>query len=318
MRSNISPTKYYLGIDIGSVTIKVAICDENGKLVESHYLRTHGNPLQALEDVFKKINFKEYSNIAGVGTTGSARQLIGKIVGADVIKNEITAHTKAVGFLYPKVRTIIEIGGQDSKLIMLKNGIVSDFAMNTVCAAGTGSFLDQQASRLNMDVAKMGEISLKSKTKTKITARCTVFAESDMIQKQQVGVPIADIFRGLCDSLAVNYLNNLAKSKKLELPIVFVGGVAANVGIINSFKEILGQEVSVPKEHNITGAYGMALLAKKNAGQISNFKGWQITNQKHTARIFDCKGCENNCEITQILSDNKIVGHLGSRCQKYV
>ncbi len=310
--------KYYLGIDIGSVTIKVVICDESDKLIESHYLRTHGNPLQALKEIFSKINYTKYPEIAGVGTTGSARQLVGKIVGADVIKNEITAHTNAIGFLYPLARTIIEIGGQDSKLILLKNGIVSDFAMNTVCAAGTGSFLDQQAARLNMDVAKMGKISLKSKTKTKITARCTVFAESDMIQKQQVGVPIADIFRGLCDSLAINFLNNLAKNKTLELPVVFVGGVAANVGIRNSFKEILGHDIYVPKEHNITGAYGVALLARKKKLVISNFKGWQVTNQKHTARIFYCKGCENNCEITQILSDNKVIGHLGSRCQKYV
>lgn len=318
MPSNTKPTKYYLGIDIGSVTIKVAICDETGKLVESHYLRTHGNPLQALENVFNKVNYHKYLDIAGVGTTGSARQLIGKIVGADVVKNEITAHTNAISHLYPKARTIIEIGGQDSKLIILKDGIVSDFAMNTVCAAGTGSFLDQQASRLNMDVAKMGEISLKSKTKTKITARCTVFAESDMIQKQQVGVPIADIFRGLCDSLAVNYLNNLAKNKTLEEPIVFVGGVAVNVGIRNSFKEILGTEISVPKEHNITGAYGMALLALKRNPDKSNFRGWQVAREKNTARIFNCSGCENNCEITQIWSDKKIIGHLGSRCQKYV
>lgn len=310
--------KYFLGVDIGSVTMKLVICDEKGKLVESHYLRTHGNPLDTLGKVFKKVDQKKYNNIYGVGTTGSARQLIGKIIGADVVKNEITAHTRAVHHLYPKAQTIIEIGGQDSKLILLNQGIVSDFAMNTVCAAGTGSFLDQQAGRLNIDVAEMGKIAIKSKTKTKITARCTVFAESDMIQKQQVGVPISDIFRGLCDSLVVNYLNNLAKNKTLKGPIIFVGGVAANVGIRNSFKEILGQDVYVPKEHNITGAYGMALLARHSNLEKSNFRGWQVIEQKHSARTFYCSGCENNCEITQIISDDKIIGHLGSRCQKYV
>jgi len=310
--------KYYLGIDIGSVTIKIAICDKYGKLADSHYQRTHGNPLIALKKILKKIDHNKFGNIYGTGTTGSARQLVGKIIGADIVKNEITAHTKAVTHLFPKVKTILEIGGQDSKLILLNDGVITDFSMNTVCAAGTGSFLDQQANRLGIDVGKMGKIALKSKGNTKITGRCTVFAESDMIQKQQVGIPIADIFCGLCDSLVINYLNNLAKNKTLKTPIVFVGGVAANIGIRHSFEKILGEKIFVPEEHNITGAYGMALLAREKKLETSNFRGFIVAKQDYQARSFYCTGCENNCEITQIYCGNKVIGHLGSRCQKYI
>jgi len=133
-----------------------------------------------------------------------------------------------------------------------------------------------------------------------------------------MGISIAEIFRGLCDSLVVNYLNNLAKNRTLKNPIVFIGGVAANAGIINSFKQILGKDIIVPKEHNITGAYGMALLASAKKINKTNFRGWNVSNEKHTTRSFYCTGCENNCEITQIKSNDKIIGHLGSRCQKFV
>lgn len=309
--------RYFLGIDIGSVTIKTAVCDEAGKLVKSQYLRTHGNPLEALKYILKKTYVRKLRKISGIGTTGSARELVGKIIGADLIKNEITAQSEAVLYLFPKARSVIEIGGQDSKLIELKDGIVSNFAMNTVCAAGTGSFLDQQAARLNIAVEKIGELAQKSTKETKITGRCTIFAESDMIQKQQIGVAIEDIVRGLCDSLAVNYLNNLSKGRNLCAPIVFIGGVAANVGIREAFEHVLGHGVHVPKEHNVTGAYGMALLAQKLKNKKSKFKGWNIRKQKIATGTFYCNACENNCEITQIKENGKTIGYLGSRCQKY-
>lgn len=325
--------QYFLGIDIGSVTIKTAVCDERGELVKSGYFRTHGNPLEALKYILKKTYVRKLRKISGVGTTGSARELVGRIVGADIIKNEITAQAEAILHLFPKARSVIEIGGQDSKLIELNDGIVSNFAMNTVCAAGTGSFLDQQASRLNIPIEKIGELAQKSTKETKITGRCTIFAESDMIQKQQIGVALEDIVRGLCDSLAVNYLNNLSKGMNLESPVVFIGGVAANVGIREAFERILGHSVQVPKEHNVTGAYGMALLARKLKSQPrttrgtglpstpmwcrAKFKGWNIRKQKIATNTFYCNACENNCEITQIKENEKTIGYLGSRCQKY-
>lgn len=310
--------KYYLGIDIGSVTLKIVICDENGDVQDVIINRTHGDLFATLQKSLASIYKEKYEIIDGVGATGSARVLIGQIIGADIIKNEITAQWKAVSHIVPDVKTIIEIGGQDSKLIRLEKGIMTDFAMNTVCAAGTGSFLDQQANRLQLSIEQISNIALTSQKASNITGRCTIFAESDMIQKQQVGESIADILHGLCDTLARNYINNLAKDAALLSPITFVGGVAANKAIVRSFEKILHDKIIVPREHAYTGAYGMALLAKEQHIKKSKFPGWNIKDEKFETEYFTCKDCDNNCQIVKIKSGGKILGHLGSRCQKYL
>ena len=199
--------KAYLGIDVGSISTKGIIMDENNKILASEYLWTEGNPmeavkklLKALESQFKKRTYK----IVAVGTTGSARKLIGAMVGASVVKNEITAHAIGTTSLYPDVRTILEIGGQDSKIILVEDGVVVDYAMNTLCAAGTGSFLSSQAKRLGVEVEDFGKIALTSKKPTNIAARCTVFAESDLVHKAQIGHKKEDIVAGLCKAVVNN------------------------------------------------------------------------------------------------------------------
>ncbi len=201
--------------------------------------------------------------VLGAGTTGSARHLSGIIVGADIVKNEITAHAVAALHVVPEVRTVLEIGGQDSKIIILQDGIVVDFAMNTVCAAGTGSFLDHQAARLDIPIEDFGDYALRAESGVQIAGRCSVFAESDMIHKQQVGHPMDSIIFGLCEALVRNYLNNLAKGKNIESPVVFQGGVAANVGMKRAFEEVLEVEVVVPDHFEVMGAIGAALLAQE-------------------------------------------------------
>ena len=207
----------YLGIDIGSISTKGVIIDEKNNILASAYIWTEGNPLGSakkllgmLEEQFDKENFK----IVATGTTGSARNLVGAMVGATMIKNEITAHAVGTTTLHPEVRTILEIGGQDSKIILVENGVAVDYAMNTLCAAGTGSFLSSQAKRLGVEVEEFGDIALKSKHPTQIAARCTVFAESDLVHKIQMGHPKEDIIAGLCKAVANNYLNNVGKGKK--------------------------------------------------------------------------------------------------------
>ena len=216
--------KAYLGIDIGSISTKGVIIDKNNNIIASSYIKTEADPIKAtkrlinnLEQQFNKDNYK----IVSVGTTGSARKLIGTILDASVVKNEITAH--AIGTLskYKDVKTIFEIGGQDSKIIIVDNGIVTDYAMNTLCAAGTGSFLTSQANRLGIDVKDFGSIALTSNNPTNIAARCTVFAESDLVHKAQMGHKKEDIIAGLCKAVATNYLNNVGKGKKIDSPIVF-------------------------------------------------------------------------------------------------
>ena len=307
-----------MGIDIGSISTNFVLLDENNDILHDSYIRTNGDPIGAVKLGLKNIE-QEFSEIeiVGVGTTGSARSLIGSIVGADVVKNEITAHATASSFFNPGVKTILEIGGQDSKLIILRNGVVSDFAMNTVCAAGTGSFLDSQASRLKIPIENFGELALKSKNEVNIAGRCTVFAESDMIHKQQVGHEIEDIIYGLCNSLVRNFLNNLAKGKDIQEPIMFQGGVSENKGIIKAFEETLEKKIVIPKYNKVMGAIGIALIVKRKLPVKSNFRGFQLSTQNIFTKTFNCQGCPNRCEVVEAYIDNKLISRWNDRCGKW-
>ena len=212
----------YLGIDIGSISTKGVLIDEDNNIISSSYITTDGSPIDATKRLLNK----------GIGTTGSARKIIGLMLDANVVKNEITAHAIGTLTLYPDIRTILEIGGQDSKIILINDGIITDYAMNTLCAAGTGSFLSSQAKRLGIDVKKFGDIACNSENPTKIAARCTVFAESDLVHKAQIGYSKEDIIAGLCRSVVLNYINNVCKGKKIVDPIIFQGGVSKNKGVL--------------------------------------------------------------------------------------
>ena len=309
--------KAYLGIDIGSISTKGVIIDEENRILASSYLWTEGNPIQAVKNVLneleKKVKDKDIK-ILGVGTTGSARKLIGTMLGACSIKNEITAH--AIGTLskYPSVRTILEIGGQDSKIILLEDGIVTDYAMNTLCAAGTGSFLSSQAKRLGIDVKDFGSIALTSKHPTNIAARCTVFAESDLVHKIQMGYEKKDIIAGLCYSVASNYLNNVAKGKKIVGPILFQGGVSKNIGVKKAFEDLLKTEVLVDADGHLMGALGSAILAKKNSK--NEVFAFSLKNSKFETGGIECKGCPNHCEVIVIKKDGRKIDSWGNRCEK--
>lgn len=214
----------FMGIDVGSISTKGTIIDENDNLLCGEYIYTKGNPLEAVKKLLRLLEAQfdaENYRIAAVGTTGSARKLIGAVLNAAVVKNEITAHAVGTTNIHPDVRTIFEIGGQDSKIIILRGGVVTDYAMNTLCAAGTGAFISNQAARLDIAVEDFGETALKSTDPTPIAARCTVFAESDLVHKLQIGCSKEDIAAGLCRAIVLNYLNNVAKGKKSSLPLSF-------------------------------------------------------------------------------------------------
>jgi len=314
--------KTYLGIDVGSISTKFVLIDEKKQILFSFYFRTEGNPIKAVQKGLKDLNNQTSKHnpaieIAGVGTTGSARYLTGVITGADLIKNEITAHAKGVSHFVPGVKTVIEIGGQDSKVIILENGVVVDFAMNLICAAGTGSFLDAQAFRLKIPIEKFGEMALKSKSPTTIGSRCTVFCESDMIHKQQIGHRAEDIIAGLCHGLARNFLNNIARGKNVHPPIVFLGGVSENLGMRKAFEEVLGQEIIVPSYNTVMGAFGVALLVKEAAPQRTKFLGFETSDKDIKCTSLQCKGCPNQCEVIEARIDGKIVARWGDRCGKW-
>lgn len=315
--------KYFLGVDVGSVSTNMVLLGQDNTVKESLYLRTQGRPMQVIQEGIKLLrsNIGNSSEIIGVGTTGSARQLAATLLGADVIKNEITAHAVAASRVNPEVQTILEIGGQDSKIIILRDGVVSDFAMNTVCAAGTGSFLDQQASRLGIKIEEFGPLALEAKNPVRIAGRCSVFAESDMIHKQQLGHSLPDILAGLCQAMVRNYLNNVGKNKEIRGPIFFQGGVAANPGICKAFEQELGQSIIVPENFNVMGALGAAYLAQEKVGLRrdirTKFRGLNIGDTQFQAKSFDCTGCANRCEVVEITQDGKSLARWGDRCGKW-
>ena len=312
----------YLGIDVGSVTTKLVVLDKNDELITHTYLPTQGKPIEMVQLGLVQIKqqLPKDIDICGVATTGSARYLAGVIVGADLIKNEITSHAVATLRYIPQVQTIIEIGGQDSKIIIIRDGVVTDFGMNTVCAAGTGSFLDHQALRLNMSIEKFSQQALRSQTPVRLAGRCTVFAESDMVHKQQMGHRTEDILYGLCQALVRNYLNNVGLGKNILPPIVFQGGVAFNQGIVKALQEELNTEIIVPPHHEIMGAIGAALLAheevvSKNNG--SKFMGFSVSETKYRTTSFECEGCPNLCEIAQLSLNGQALARWGGRCDRW-
>jgi predicted CoA-substrate-specific enzyme activase len=309
----------YLGIDVGSITTKLVLMNESDQVLAKTYIRNSGRPIEAIQQGLEEIltQLGETVPIDGVATTGSARHLAAYLVGGDLIKNEITAHAIAVIDFLPEAKTIIEIGGQDSKVIVLRNGVVVDFAMNTVCAAGTGSFLDQQAARLGISIGAFGDLALKANHPVRIAGRCTVFAETDMIHKQQMGHSVEDIVAGLCDSLVKNYLNNVCRGKEILSPIVFQGGVAANRGIQKALERELEVPLIIPKYFDVMGAIGAAKLVKRAKLSKTQFRGFDLPRKSCSTRGFECGECENQCEVIELLVDHQVVAYWGDLCERY-
>lgn len=195
----------------------------------------------------------------------------------------------------------------------MDDGIVTDYAMNTLCAAGTGSFLSSQAKRLDIPVEEFGSIALSSKNPTPIAARCTVFAESDLVHKAQMGHKKNDIVAGLCRSVALNYLNNVGKGKRIIEPIIFQGGVSKNIGVVKAFEDILGCNVITDENGHLMGAIGVAILSK---GQEEMHFNFEIGEHNFSTLGTNCHRCPNNCEIVCIKKDNKLIDAWGNRCEK--
>lgn len=307
----------YLGVDIGSISTKGVIIDDDKNIIASTYLWTEGDPVKAVKKVLSELKNQIKNkdiNIMGVGTTGSARKLIGTMLGASSIKNEITAHAIGTLSLYPEVKTIIEIGGQDSKIILIEDQVVVDYAMNTLCAAGTGSFLTSQSKRLGVAVEDFGEIALLSNNPTNIAARCTVFAESDLVHKIQMGYPKEDIIAGLCHSVASNYLNNVAKGKKLKKPIIFQGGVSKNIGVKKAFEKLLKTEIKTDKNGHLMGAVGSAIISMNK--KLDKPFSFEISESNFETKGVECNRCPNHCEVIIVKKDGKKLDSWGNRCDK--
>jgi len=268
----------WLGIDVGSTSTNLVLLNGKGQVLAFRYLRTAGDPQAAvcrglgeLEDqIGKEID------VSGVGVTGSGRVMIGNLVGADVVKDEITAQARAAVHIDPQVDTVFEIGGQDSKFISIDGGAVSDFQMNKICAAGTGSFIEEQAAKLDIPLDGYGDTALRGLRPANLGERCTVFMEASVSSHLARGTSIEDIAAGLCYSIVKNYLNRVVGHKRIGNRIFLQGGIAYNQGVVNAFRSALGKNISVPPFFSVTGALGAALLAREEMpeGKKTSFKGF--------------------------------------------
>jgi predicted CoA-substrate-specific enzyme activase len=312
----------YLGVDVGSITAKFAALNAADELIASLYIPTEGRPVESMQRGLAELKGKLPSDVVikGAAATGSARYLAGAILGADLVKNEITCQAVAALRAVPGVHTVIEIGGQDSKLIIIRDGQVADFSMNTVCAAGTGSFLDHQAARLNISIEELSRRALLSKGEVNISGRCTVFAESDIVHKQQMGHNVNDILFGLCRTLVRNFLSDTGSGKDIQAPVVFQGGVAFNAGIKKALDEELKTAVIVPPHHEVMGAIGAALLVHESANLNSSeckFRGFDVSGLKYKTTSFACRSCPTSCEIVKVAEGGHTVACWGGQCDMW-
>ena len=306
-----------MGLDIGAVMSKGIIIDRHDNIIASACCYTKGDPISATRQLIKElrneIDVDNYQVVA-VGVTGSARKLVGTLLGAVSINNEITAQTMGTIKLYPDVKTIMEIGGESAKIILVNNGIVNDFAVNTSCTAGVGIFMDNFAKTLDIDVADIGRIAIGSHNKVGVTSRCAVFAGTDLIYKIQTGYKREDVLAGLCQMVAKNYINTVTKDKKKQSPIVFNGGVSKNIAVIRELEALIGEKIIVNKNSHLMGAYGVAILARDSKKETCF--DFNIDNYKLETKMTDCNNCANNCKLVLVYKNDKLIDHWGNRCKE--
>ena len=311
----------YLGIDVGSLSTNVVVIDKDNNVLARRYLMTAGRPLDAVTKGLKEVGdeLDGRIEIAACGSTGSGRYLTGDFVGADIVRNEITAQATAAIAIDPKVDTIFEIGGQDSKYVSVDNGVVIDFEMNKVCAAGTGSFLQEQAEKLDINIEEeFGDRALNASCPVGCGERCTVFMESDLVAHQQSGAKKDDLIAGLAYSIVNNYLTKVVQDRRVGKHVFFQGGVAWNKAVVAAFEKVTGHPVTVPPHHDVTGAIGVAMLARDEIETPkSRFKGFDLTKRKYKVESFVCEDCPNMCEIRRVTIEGEAPLHYGSRCEKY-
>ncbi|MFC1743497.1 acyl-CoA dehydratase activase [Candidatus Riflebacteria bacterium] len=311
----------YLGVDVGSISTNVVLIDRDRNVLARRYLMTAGNPLKAVTQGLFEIGEEVAGQVEvkGVCTTGSGRYLTADFIGGDTSRNEITAHARAAIAVCPDVDTVFEIGGQDSKYISMENGMVVDFTMNRVCAAGTGSFLEEQSERLGLCIKKEFACSASSSdSPCSLGERCTVFMESDIIQHMQTGAEKRDLAAGLSYSIVHNYLNRVVENRKIGDRILFQGGVAYNRGVKAAFEQVTGKKVMVPPHHDCMGAIGSALIAlEEGTWEQTKFKSFDLRDKHCSVGSITCADCSNNCNVKKLDIQGEKSFFYGDRCGKY-
>ena len=308
----------YLGVDVGSVSTNLVLLDPDLALVQGVYLPTRGRPVEALGDGLRQLarDAGREMRILGVGTTGSGRHLAASLLGADIVRNEITAQLTAALAIDPAVDTVFEIGGQDSKYIAVRDGRLADFEMNKICAGGTGSFLEEQAARLGIQIVdQFAALAFAGRAPCDLGARCTVFMDTELARALERDAPIEDVCAGLAYAVARNYLEKVVAGRPVGRAILFQGGTASNAAVVEAFRQLLGRPVRVHPHNRLSGAIGAARLAARARLARSAFRGFDACVGA-VRRTFECQRCENRCQVNRIEVDGR-AAHFGDICERY-
>ncbi len=296
------PLDFMLGIDVGSTSTKAALVTPTGAVAAGVYTRTAGQPIAAVQSLLAAI--ADIGNrrvgllrIIGAAVTGAGRKLAGAVVGADLVLDEITAHARAACALTPDVDTIIEIGGQDSKFTTLKDGRVNFCVMNTVCAAGTGSFIEEQAQKLGCRLEDYARRALNAPSPM-ASNRCTVFMERDINHLLSDGYSRDEILATVLHSIAENYLAKVAVEKQIGRVICFQGATARNTALVAAFEQRLGKPIHVSQFCHLTGAIGAALVLSDAGAAATGFRGLDLYRTTIPTKVEVCSLCANHCKIT--------------------
>ena len=296
------PVAAYLGIDVGSTSTKAVLLDKAKTVLAGFYTRTAGKPVAAVQAIFGAVRDMMLKtgidlSIVGAGTTGAGRKFIGKIIGADMAVDEITTHARAAVEIDPQVDTIIEIGGQDAKFTTLQNGRVTFSAMNNVCAAGTGSFIEEQAQKLGCPLTEYAARADRRRSPM-ASDRCTVFMERDLNHYLNEGYPVDDMLAAVLHSVCENYLTKVAVEKSIGRVISFQGATAKNKALAAAFEKRLGRPIKVSRYCHLTGALGSALMLIDQDVRATRFRGLDLYDKQIPLRSETCDLCTNHCKLT--------------------
>jgi predicted CoA-substrate-specific enzyme activase len=304
----------YLGIDAGSTSVKCVLLDEENRIIDSVYERNKGIIESVIECLGK---LEKEVDVSACGVTGSGRNFTNVLVGGDVVKTEVLAHSIAALAYYPKARTIFEIGGEDCKMMRVEDAVLVNFNMNNICAGGTGAMIEAIASRMGIAIEDVGELASQSKNQLELPGKCGIFCQSAVVNKLNTGVNKSDILMGVCRALIRNYLT-ICKGNVLEPPYIFQGATAKNRALVRALEEELGSPVIVPEQCAFMGAIGIAMMAMEERPERTEFKGFEvILNARYDVRHFQCADCANRCEVVQIYQNSELAGCVGSRCYKW-
>ena len=309
----------YVGIDVGSVATKAVLVDPQFRVLAGRIVPTRANPQAAVDDVLRSLEEEAGpdADVVQVGVTGSARHLAGALVRADTLVDEVTAQAAAASLVAPDADAVVEIGGNDAKYIRLQDGRVLDFEMNKTCAAGTGSFLEEQARRLSLDVPSLGEAALRSRRPVDLGSRCAVFMNSELNHFQQQGAPVDDLAAGLIYAVVRNYLQRVVAGRPIGRKVLFQGGVARSASVVSAMEHLIGRAVTVPPHPELTGAIGAARLAALRATQATQFRGFSPNGRALDVTTFRCDGCPNHCDIEKVHVGGQLVSAQGSVCGRH-